>query len=96
MVTIAMPAILRTYETRFAEKTKKLADALGLKSGTPADAVAAMNERLGIPPTLRKLGYKGGDLDELATDSHKSFFNFTAPYHPSVDEYRGLVEQVLG
>jgi alcohol dehydrogenase class IV len=96
MVTIAMPAVLRAYETRYAEKTKKLAEALGLKSGTPAEAVAAMNERLGIPSTIRKLGYKGGDLDELATDSHKSFFNFTAPFHPSVAEYRGLVEQVLG
>jgi 4-hydroxybutyrate dehydrogenase len=96
MVTIAMPAVLRAYETRYAEKTQKLADALGLKSGTPAEAVAAMNERLGIPPTMRKLGYKGGDLGELAEDSHKSFFNATAPFHPSVAEYRGLVEEVLG
>jgi len=96
MVTIAMPAVLRAYETRYADKTRKLAEAFGLKSGTPAEAVAAMNERLGIPPTLRKLGYKGGDLDELAEESHKSFFNFTAPFHPSVAEYRGLVEEVLG
>jgi 4-hydroxybutyrate dehydrogenase len=96
MVTIAMPAVLRAYEARYAEKNRKLADALGLKSGTPADAVAAMNERLGIPPTMRKLGYRGGDLGELAEDSHKSFFNATAPFHPSVAEYRGLVEEVLG
>jgi alcohol dehydrogenase class IV len=96
IVTIAMPAVLRAYETRYAEKTKKLADAIGLTSGTPAEAIAAMNERLGIPATMRKLGYKGGDVAELATDSHKSFFNFTAPFHPSVDEYRGLVEEVLG
>ena len=96
MVTIAMPAVLRTYETRYTEKTRKLTEALGLKSGTASEAVAAMNERLGIPPTLRKLGYRGGDLDELAADSHKSFFNFTAPFHPSVEEYRALVEEVLG
>jgi 4-hydroxybutyrate dehydrogenase len=96
MVTIAMPAVLRAYQTRYADKTQKLAEALGLKSGTPAEAVAAMNERLGMPPTLRKLGYKGGDLEELAADSHKSFFNATAPFHPSVAEYRDLVEEVLG
>jgi len=96
MVTIAMPAVLRAYEGRYPEKTKKLADAMGLKSGTPADAVAEMNARLGIPSTIRALGYKGGDLDELAQDSHESFFNATAPFHPSVGEYKALVEQVLG
>ena len=96
MVTIAMPAVLRAYETRYADKTRKLAEALSLTSGTPAEAVAALNERLGIPSSLRKLGYKGGDLEELATDSHKSFFNVTAPFHPSVAEYRDLVEEVLG
>jgi 4-hydroxybutyrate dehydrogenase len=96
MVTIAMPAVLRAYEMRYADKTRKLAEALGLPSGTPAEAVAAMNERLGIPASLRKLGYRGGELQELAEDSHKSFFNMTAPFHPSVAEYRGLVEEVLG
>jgi 4-hydroxybutyrate dehydrogenase len=96
MVTIAMPAVLRLYEQPYPEKTQKLAAAIGVASGTPADAVAAMNERLGIPSTIRRLGYKGGDLDELAADSHKSFFNATAPHHPAIDEYYALVEVVLG
>jgi len=96
MVTIAMPAVLRSYEGRYPEKTGKLADAIGIKSGTPAEAVAEMNRRLGIPDTIRKLGYRGGDPAELAEDSHKSFFNVTAPHHPSVEDYRALVDQVLG
>jgi alcohol dehydrogenase class IV len=96
MVTIAMPAVLRVYEARYPAKTQKLAEALRLTSGTPAEAVADMNERLGIPATMRALGYKGGELDELATDSHRSFFNATAPFHPSIAEYRVLVEEVLG
>jgi 4-hydroxybutyrate dehydrogenase len=96
MVTIAMPAVLRHYEARYPEKTRALANALGLASGTPADAVAAMNERLRIPPSIRKLGYRGGDPAELAEDSHKSFFNATAPHHPTIEEYRALVEETLG
>jgi 4-hydroxybutyrate dehydrogenase len=96
MVSIAMPAVLRTYEGRYPEKTRKLAAALGLASGTPAEAVAEMNARLGIPRTIRALGYKGGDVAEMAEDSHKSFFNVTAPHHPSPGEYRALVEEVLG
>lgn len=96
MVTISMPVVLRYYETRYPEKTKQLAGMLGIGSGTPAEAIAAMNERLRIPATIRKLGYKGGDLDELAADSYSSFFNATAPHHPSVEDYRALVEAVLG
>jgi 4-hydroxybutyrate dehydrogenase len=96
MVTIAMPAVLRSYEKRYPDKTKKLGEAIGVTSGTPADAVAEMNRRLGIPETIRKLGYRGGDPAELADDSHKSFFNATAPHHPTVDEYRALIEDVLG
>ena len=64
-------------------------------SVTP-EAVAEMNARLAIPPSIRALGYKPGDLDEMAADSHKSWFNHTAPYHPSVEEYRALVERTLG
>lgn len=96
MVTIAMPAVLRRYEARYPEKTRQLAAAIGLKSGMPAEAVAEMNERLGIPATMRKLGYKGGDLAELAEESYQSFFNTTAPYHPSIEDYHVLVEEVLG
>jgi alcohol dehydrogenase class IV len=95
MVTIAMVPVLREYEGRYPDKTKKLAEAMGA-SGTPAEAVAEMNARLGIPSSIRALGYKPGDLGEMATDSHKSFFNHTAPFHPSVEEYRALVEETLG
>ncbi len=95
MVTIAMPVVLRSYEARYPEKMQKLADALGFGQHTPAQAVTEMNWRLGIPPSMRKLGYKGGDPAELAEDSHKSWFNMTAPHHPSVDEYRALIAEVL-
>jgi len=95
MVTIAMPAVLRHYEARYPEKMQKLAGALGAGTGTPAEAVAEMNRRLGIPPTMRKLGYRGGDPAELAADSHKSWFNATAPHHPSPEDYRALIEAML-
>jgi 4-hydroxybutyrate dehydrogenase len=95
MVTIALPAVLRSYEARYPEKTEKLAAALGATQFTPAQAVEEMNWRLGLPPTMRKLGYKGGDVAELAEESHRSWFNTTAPFHPSVEEYRALVAAVL-
>jgi alcohol dehydrogenase class IV len=96
MVTISMPPVLRFYEKRFPEKTKKLADAIGISSGSPADAIAEMNARLRIPPTIKALGYKPGDLAEMAEDSHKSWFNHTAPVHPSIEDYKLLVAESLG
>ena len=96
MVTISLPAVLRRYEARYPDKTSQLAAAMGVAGAKPADAVAAMNERLGIPASLRRLGYKGGDAAEMAEDAHRSFFNHTAPYHPSAAEYRELIEECLG
>jgi alcohol dehydrogenase class IV len=91
-----MPAVLRSYEVRYSEKKRQLREALGLATGTPAEAIAEMNVRLGIPSSLLKLGYKPGDLSEMAQDSHRSFFNATAPHHPTVQEHQGLLEEVLG
>ena len=41
-------------------------------------------------------GYKMASVDELADEAHKSWFNHTAPHHPSLAEYREIIEEVLG
>ncbi len=97
LVTLAMPAVLRLWELKFPEKTVPLARALGLAEGAlPSAAVAEMNERVGLPSGIAALGYKVGDIDELVADAQASWFNHTAPHHPTVAEYRVLVEELLG
>jgi len=97
MVTIAMPAVLRLMDKHVPEKTAMLATTFGAKSGqSAADIVEAMNERLGIPPTLRALGYKGGDLDDMAQDCAKSHFLGRSPYRPSAAEFKTMLATVLG
>jgi 4-hydroxybutyrate dehydrogenase len=97
LVTLAMPGVLRLWEAKVPAKTAPLAAALGLGAGEkPSDAVAAMNERVGLPKGIAALGYKVGDIDELVADAEASWFNHTAPHHPTRVEYRVLVEEALG
>ncbi|HLI23048.1 MAG TPA: iron-containing alcohol dehydrogenase [Stellaceae bacterium] len=97
MVTIAMPTVLRVMERHVPEKTRAVAEALGGKPGqSAADLVEAMNARVGVPPTMRALGYKGGDLDEMSQDAAKSHFLGRSPYRPSAAEFRTMLATVMG
>ena len=97
MVTIAMPTVLRVMEKHVPEKARAVAEALGAKAGqTAADIVEAMNARLGIPPTMRALGYKGGDFDDMAQDCAKSHFLGRSPYRPSAAEFKTMLVTVMG
>ena len=97
MVTIAMPTVLRLMAKHVPEKTQILAATLGAKPNqSAADIVEEMNARLGIPPTLRALGYKGGDLDDMAQDCAKSHFLGRSPYRPSAAEFKSMLATVMG
>lgn len=97
MVTIAMPTVLRVMEKHVPEKTRAVADALGGEPGeTAADLVEALNARVGIAPTMRALGYKGGDLDEMAQDCAKSHFLSCSPYRPNAAEFKTILATVMG
>jgi 4-hydroxybutyrate dehydrogenase len=97
MVTIAMPTVLRAMDKHVADKTKILAEALGAKPGQSAgDVVEALNERVGLPATMRALGYKGGDFDDMAQDCAKSHFLGRSPYRPSAAEFKSMLTTIFG
>ena len=97
MVTIALPTVLRVHAKHVPEKLGVLADALGVKPGqSAADVVEDLNARVGLPPNLRALGYKGGDLDDMAQDCSKSHFLGRSPYRPSAAEFKTMLATVLG
>jgi 4-hydroxybutyrate dehydrogenase len=97
LVTMALPSVLRFMEKHASEKMDRLARAMGLDSGlaVPA-AIEAFNTRLGLPGSLRALGYPIGDLDEMAHDASKSFFNAMTPYHPTPAEYKIMIQEMRG
>jgi len=97
MVTIAMPTVMRLLEQHVPDKMETLAEALGAVPGqSAADVVEDFNARVKIPPNLRALGYKGGDLDDMAQDCAKSHFLGRSPYRPSAAEFKAMLATVLG
>jgi 4-hydroxybutyrate dehydrogenase len=97
MVTIALPTVLRLHAKHVPEKLGVLAGALGAKPGqSAADVVEDFNARVGLPATMRALGYQGGDLDDMAQDCAKSHFLGRSPYRPTAAEFKTMLATVLG
>ena len=97
LVTLSMPAVLRFLAPHVSDKYVTLARAMGLEEGADvAEAVERLNERVGLPANVRDLGYAKQDIDEMAEDAAKSFFNGTCPKLPTRDEYAELIRTALG
>lgn len=97
MVTIAMPTVMRLMEKHVPDAMQVLAQTLGAKPGqSAADVVEALNERVGLPSTLRDLGYRDGDLDDMAKDAAKSHFLGASPYRPSAAEFKTMLGTIIG
>jgi 4-hydroxybutyrate dehydrogenase len=97
LVTVSAPAVMRFYGQHLDEKLTLIHAAMGLEADTDIGAgIEAMNERMELPKTVREMGYDGSDLDTLTEMSIDSHFNTFAPVLPSDQEFRAIVEEVLG
>jgi len=97
MVTIVLPAVLRLLERHAPEKMRRLAQAMEAPAGrSAADMIDALNARVGLPKSLRALGYPEGDLAEMAEDAAKSHFNLRAAYRPTAADFRAIMQEALG
>lgn len=97
LVTLATPPVLRYLEGTAGAKMARIHDAMGLDAGTDvATAIERINERIGLPPDLRAMGWRNDDLDTLAGHAAASHFNATAPKVPTREEYRSIIAEMLG
>jgi hypothetical protein len=102
LVTVAMPSVMRFYNDRLDNrKLEQYAEAMNISASKDAgnhiaDAVAEMNAKLGLPSTVREMGYEKTDVDRMIKEAHDSGFNIPAPIRPSMDDYEKLVVEVLG
>jgi len=96
LVTLAMPHVLRCLAPHVGEKLEQLAHALMAKPGEgAADVVENLARRVGLPRTVRAMGYAPSDLDEMAADAAASFFNLRSPYRPTTHEYKTIIAELL-
>ncbi|MGA8321358.1 MAG: iron-containing alcohol dehydrogenase [Xanthobacteraceae bacterium] len=96
LATIALPTVLRLYQRNGVERLHMLAAFIGCTNRVSvAEAVQQLNAELGVPCTIRELGYHSVDLDEVAKDATQSFFNRASTYRPTFTEYRAMAEELL-
>ena len=97
LVTVSAPAVMRFYEAHLNEKLTLIHAAMGLQESIDiAAGIEALTERIGMPKTVREMGYEGSDLDTLVQVTIDSHFNRSAPVVPSDEEFRAIVVEVLG
>ena len=97
LVTVSAPAVVRFYEGRLDSELADIAAAMGQR-GKPdvARGIEELNARLGLPGSLREMGYDKSDLDDMSADAAASHFNLAARAVPTRDEYRQIIVDVLG
>jgi len=97
LVTVSTPAVLRFYEGVIDDKLDNIRAAMNLPTGANlAEAIEDLNEKIGMPSTVREMGYDKKGLDFMADETFKSHFNMWAPKKPSREECRQLVVDALG
>ena len=98
---VYLPAVLRFNEPAVGEKYKRVAQVLGLperegNASGVANAVAALNERLGIPKGLSAMGLKQEVVEAIADGALGDHCRLSTPRQPTKAEYVQLIEQSWG
>ena len=96
LIAIALPSVLRLMAQHVPDKMDRLAAAMKLDSAANVPhAIEAINARIGLPASLRELGYGDFDLDRAAENSAKLHYAFS-PHHPSPGEYKSMIRDFMG
>jgi hypothetical protein len=98
---IYLPAVLRFNEPAVGDKFRRVGEVMGLKEGERnadgvAQAVAALNERLGIPAGLGKVGLKEEVIEQIADGALGDHCHLSTPRPPTKAEYLQLIRQSWG
>ena len=93
---VFLPAVLRFNEPECGDKYERLRLAIGLASGADlADAVAAMNADIGLPPGLGAMGVEEDDIPELIAYAQKDLSARTNPRQANADDFEMMIRQSL-
>ena len=94
---VYLPAVLRFNAPAVGDKYKRVAQVMGLpdREGNAegvANAVAALNERLGIPKGLGAMGLKPEVIEAIADGALGDHCHQTTPRQPTRAEYIQLIQ----
>ncbi len=101
LVTVSMPAVMRFYNGMEDERLQGIAGAMGLVADADAgnriaDRTAELNAAMGLPATVREMGYDKTDVEHMIDAAAADKFNLPAPKVPTRADYEKIVPAVLG
>tara|TARA_S200000501_G_scaffold345427_1_gene358059 strand:- start:717 stop:1835 length:1119 start_codon:yes stop_codon:yes gene_type:complete len=97
LVTVSTPAVLRFYEGVIDDKLNNIRSAMNLSEGDNlADTITDLNRIIGMPSSVREMGYDKDDVDVMTSETFNSHFNAWAPKKPTQEECHQLVIDTLG
>lgn len=90
---VLLPAVLRFNRPAIGKKHEQLAEAMGLApSADPAEAIAALNMRLGLPSGLHAMGVPRDLLPVIAQAATKDHCHGTNPRAATAEDYLRMLE----
>jgi len=91
-----LPAVLRFNANDCAEKYERLREAMGLGPGADvADAVAAMNKRIGMPSGLAAMGVTADHVPGIIDYAQKDLAARSNPRRASANDYEAVVAETM-
>ena len=98
---IYLPAVLRFNEPAVGDKFRKVGQVMGLKESDHnaagvANAVAVLNDRLGIPKGLSKVGLSDEVIEQIAEGALGDHCHLSTPRQPTRAEYIQLIQDSWG
>ncbi len=93
---VVMPAVLRFNRPNVGDKLARIGQAMGLREGADVpQAVADLNQRLGLPAGLKAMGVPREALAKIAEAAPKDHCHATNPRPASVSDYLGILEEAF-
>lgn len=94
---VILPAVLRYNADHVGDKVERLAAALRLPGGASlADAIAALNARLGLPPDLRAMGVTEAVLPRMIAGAVADHSTATNPRPVDESGFTQLFAEAMG
>jgi len=93
---LGVVATIATMHKHVPDRVDDVARAMGLSGGEKIEAsLRRLLEKLKLPASLRDMGYRPSDVNELARAAAASHFNATSRHRPSEGEYARMINSIL-